>query len=273
MLHLKHHIDEAVTDIKSQWIATPRVGIVLGSGLGGLAEQVEQVVTIDYSSIPHFPHSTALGHQGCLVCGQLDGVPSIVMQGRSHLYEGYTAAQVALPVRVMAALGIELLIVSNAAGGLNPNYQPGDVMIIEDHINLMADNPLTGINDERLGPRFPDMSEPYDRQLIDQAVQIARRENLTAHVGVYAAQLGPIYETRAEYRFLRGIGVDAAGMSTVPEVIVAAHGRLRVLAMSAIANVCIPDRLGKTSGQNVVKAASAAEPKMRSIVRGVLEQL
>jgi purine-nucleoside phosphorylase len=270
MLELRRKIDEAAGYISQKWSRKPRVGIILGTGLGGFAREVEAEAVIPYGEIPHFPRSTAVGHKGQLVCGDCCGVPVATMEGRFHCYEGYPLQQVTLPVRVMRKLGIELLIVSNAAGGMNPHYQVGDVMVIEDHINLMGDNPLIGINDDALGPRFPDMSEVYDVALGDRALEIARRENFSAHRGVYVALKGPNYETRAEYRFLRIIGADVVGMSTVPEVIVAAHMGMRVFAISAVTNVCLPDALGKADGETVVAAGRQAEPKMRAIVKGIL---
>ncbi len=263
-------IEESASFVRSRWPIKPCAGIILGSGLGGLADQIVESTVFEYSDVPHFLESTAVGHQGRLVCGSLSGVPVVAMQGRFHSYEGHPADEITLPVRVMKAMGIELLIVSNAAGGLNPNYQSGDIMIIEDHLNLMGVNPLIGINDDRLGPQFPDMSAPYDRALIDYSRSIARRENFVAHVGVYAALRGPNYETRAEYRFLRRIGADVAGMSTVPEVIVAAHAGLRVLALSTVANMCRPDALESTSGEEVVAIVESAASKLQSIVLGVL---
>jgi purine-nucleoside phosphorylase len=225
-----------------------------------------------YEDIPHFMRSTATGHRGQLVCGRIGDVPVITMEGRFHLYEGYSLEQITLPVRVMEALGIELLIISNASGGLHAHYSPGDVLVIEDHVNLMGANPLVGIHDERLGPRFPDLCRPYDRALIGKALQIARREDFVAHRGVYAAVSGPNYETRAEYRFLRRIGADVIGMSTVPEVIVAAQMGLRVLALSVITNVCLPDAVATTDGEAVVVAARGAEDKMRKLVLGILAE-
>lgn len=270
MLDLRQKIDEAAAFIQSKWSRTPQVGIILGTGLGGFAREVQAEATIRYTDIPHFPRSTAIGHKGQLVCGLCNGVPVATMEGRFHSYEGYHLQQVTLPVRVMHKLGIELLIVSNAAGGMNPHFKVGDVMVIEDHINLMGDNPLIGYNDESLGPRFPDMSEAYDRKLIDRALEIARLENFVAHRGVYVGLKGPNYETRAEYRFLRIIGGDVVGMSTVPEVIVASHEKLKVLAISAVTNVCLPDSLEKAEAEDVIAAGKQAEPKMRKIVHGIL---
>ncbi|MEX0642129.1 MAG: purine-nucleoside phosphorylase [Pirellulales bacterium] len=266
-------MDEAATVIRSRWDGAPAAGIILGTGLATFTDQIEQEAVIGYEDIPHFPRATALGHNGRLVCGTVDGTPVITMDGRFHLYEGYSLPQITLPVRVMKALGIELLIVSNASGGLNPQLAIGDIVVLEDHINLLGANPLVGINDDRLGPRFPDMSRPYDRALGERALEIARRENLVAVAGVYVALCGPCYETRAEYRFLRMIGGDVVGMSTVPEVIVAAHAGLSVLGLSVVTNVCRPDALTPTDGQSVARAAGAAEPKMRKIVRGILADL
>jgi len=273
MLQLATRIRSAADLIRSRWNTPPQAGIILGTGLGNFAKEMEAEVVIPYGEIPQFPRSTALSHRGQLVCGRVTGVPVITMEGRFHLYEGYSAAQITLSVRVMKALGIETLIISNASGGLNPQYASGDIMVLDDHLHLMFDNPLFGVNDDQLGPRFPDMSQPYDPQLIEQALQIARQHDFVAHRGVYAALSGPNYETRAEYRFLRQIGADVVGMSTVPEVIVAAHANLRVLALSAVTNICQPDVLTPTDGEAVVAAAQAAEPKMRIIVRGILKQL
>jgi purine-nucleoside phosphorylase len=248
------------------------VGIILGTGLGGFAKQVDAEAVIGYETIPHFPRATALGHRGQFVCGTIGGLGVVTMEGRFHLYEGYTAAQITLPVRVMKALGIELLIISNASGGMNPKFRTGDVLIIDDHINLMGANPLVGPNNDALGPRFPDLSRPYDPELIERALAIAVRENIVAHRGVYVAVSGPNYETRAEYRFLRMIGGDVVGMSTVPEVIVAAHCGLRVLAISTITNVAQPDDPQATDGHAVIDVAARAEEKVRKIVLGILQQ-
>jgi purine-nucleoside phosphorylase len=272
MLHQAQKIADAVNFIRSKYDCAPRAGIILGTGLGNLASCIEEPTNIPYEQIPHFPRSTAIGHRGQLVCGNLAGLPVVTMEGRFHVYEGYPQWQITLPVRVMKSLGIDLLVVSNASGGMNPLYRSGDVMVIDDHINLMNGNPLIGINDDNLGPRFPDMSGPYDRDLIDRALEIARKENFVAHRGVYVALTGPNYETRAEYRFLRKIGGDVVGMSTVPEVIVAVHSGLRVLAISTVTNVCKPDTLEATSGEEIVAAAAAAEYKVRTIVLGILAQ-
>jgi purine-nucleoside phosphorylase len=263
-------IEEAASHIRDCWNCAPRVGIILGSGLGGFAEQIEVEATIPYGGIPHFPRSTAVGHRGQLLCGTLSGATVIAMEGRCHAYEGYTPAQITLPVRVMHALGIELLIVSNASGGMNPQYQRGDIVVIDDHINLMFNSPLVGPHHDAWGARFPDMSCPYDRALGDRALAIARRENFAAHRGVYVGVKGPNLETRAEYRLYRRIGGDVIGMSTVPEVIVAAQLGLRVLGLATVTNVCLPDALGRASGHEIIDAAAAAEPKLRRIVTGIV---
>ncbi|MFO0867593.1 MAG: purine-nucleoside phosphorylase [Pirellulales bacterium] len=272
MLELHSQIAAAAATIRQRWSGQPHAGIILGTGLGGLVEQIEEEASFDYSEIPHFPRSTATSHRGRLVCGQLHGLPVIAMEGRFHFYEGYTLQQVTLPVRVMRALGAQLLVVSNACGGLNPYFRAGDIMVIEDHINLLGDNPLIGINDDRLGPRFPDMSEPYDRVLIDRALAVARRENIVAHQGVFVAVAGPNLETRAEYRFLRLIGADAVGMSTVPEVLVAIHGGMRVVGFSIVTDMCLPDALEAANVEQIIAVANAAEPRLRTLVSGVLAE-
>jgi purine-nucleoside phosphorylase len=263
-------IGESRDYIRGCWAGRPLVGIILGSGLGSLGDAIQCDVAIEYGEIPHFLRSTAVGHCGRLLCGRLADVPVIAMQGRFHCYEGCSAERATFPVRVMKALGARLLVVSNAAGGLNPSYAVGDVMVIDDHINLQNRNPLMGVNDERLGPRFPDMSNPYDPRLSELALSIARRENFVCHRGVYVAMLGPAYETRAEVRMLRSLGADAVGMSTVPEVIVAAHAGMRVLGLSTITNVCSPDNAQPTSGDEVVATAHAASEKLQAIVTGVI---
>src|SRR6476659_5905156 len=271
MQHLRAQIDESATYIRGRWNERPRCGIILGSGLGSVGEAIELDTAIDYGDVPNFLKSTAVGHRGRLLCGKLAGVPVVAMQGRFHCYEGYSAERATFPVRVMQALGIELLIVSNAAGGLNPNFACGDVMVIDDHINLLNRNPLVGVNDDQLGPRFPDMGAPYDRRLGDHALAIARREDFVCHRGVYVAMLGPTYETRAEIRMLRYIGGDAAGMSTVPEAIVAIHAGVRVLGLSTITNICSPDKQVTTSGHEVVATAETARGKLQAIVSGVID--
>lgn len=270
MLQLAAQINEAAQAIRQQWQRKPQAGIILGTGIGPLTDEIETEAAIDYDAIPHFPRATATGHRGRLVCGTLHGTAVMAMEGRFHGYEGYSMQQITLPVRVMKALGAELLIVTNACGGMNPHFATGDIMLIDDHINLMGANPLVGINDDALGPRFPDMSRPYDAELIDEALEIARREDFAAHKGVFVAVLGPNLETRAEYRFLRSIGADAVGMSTVPEVIAAVHCNLRVLGCSIITDMCLPDALHAVDVADIIATANAAEPKVRKIILGVL---
>lgn len=270
---LSKQVDEAVAAIRSAiGEAAPATGVILGSGLGDLANRIDDAVALPYEGLPHFPSSTAAGHAGRLMIGTLRGTQQTVlaMQGRFHLYEGWDAQQAALPVWVMRRLGIETLVVSNAAGGINPTYAVGDVMLIEDHINFMFRNPLLGVNDESLGPRFPDMSAPYDPALMELAEATARREGFVLPRGVYVGMLGPTYETRAEYRMCRRLGGDAAGMSTVPEVIAARHAGMRVLGLSTITNACSPDQLGETTHEEVVEAAASAGEKLRVIVEAVV---
>ena len=271
MLHLYDQIQEAVTKIHSVWDKTPHAGIILGTGLGNFAEKITIEATLDYGDIPHFPVSTATSHRGRFVFGTLRGLPVMVMEGRFHAYEGYPLSQITLPVRVMKALGAELLVVSQAVGGMNPYYKPGDVMLIDDHINLLGANPLTGVNDDRLGPRFPDMSQPYDFELLAEGQAIARRGDFVVHRGVSVAVLGPCLETRAEYRFLRNIGADVVGMSTVPEVITAVHCGLRVFGMAVVTDMCLPDALEPAVVEEIIRIANSAEPKLRALVEGILD--
>jgi purine-nucleoside phosphorylase len=264
-------IDEATAYVRSKWTERPRVGIVLGSGLGAVGDAIEVAAAIDYADVPHFLTSTAVGHRGRLLCGWLSGVPVVAMQGRFHAYEGYAAERITFPIRVMKALGAKTLIVSNAAGGLNPRFAVGDIMVIDDHINFMNRNPLIGLNDDGLGPRFPDMSGPYDRRLGDRALAIAREHNFACHRGTYIGVLGPNYETRAEIRMLRSWG-DAVGMSTVPELIAATHAKLRVLGLSTITNVCSPDVRHEATGEAVVAAANSASDRLLAIVKGIVAE-
>lgn len=273
MLKLAAKIGEAAAVVNQHWSETPRVAIVLGSGLGGLAEEIDTHATIDYADIPNFPKTSAIGHKGRLVCGTLEGVPVIGFQGRFHLYEGHSAQDASLPLRLAHALGAELLIVTNAAGGVNPAFAVGDVMLIEDQINLMFANPLVGINDDNLGPRFPDMSGPYDAELMEVAASTARGGDFVLNRGVYLAMLGPTYETRAEYRMARHLGADAVGMSTVPEVVAARHADMRVLGLTTITNVGSPDAPSETSGHEVIDVAQTAAPKLTAIIRGVMNSL
>jgi purine-nucleoside phosphorylase len=272
MRHLHDQINEAAGYIRDRSNRQPAVGIILGSGLGSIADEIEAKAAINYVDVPYFLQSTAVGHRGRLLCGRLAGVQVIAMQGRFHCYEGYSAERATFPVRVMNALGINLLIVSNAAGGLNPTFACGDIMVIDDHINFLNRNPLIGVNDDRLGPRFPDMSAPYDPWIASRALAVARREDIACHRGTYVAMLGPTYETRAEIRMLRYIGGDAVGMSTVPEAIVAAHASVRVLGLSAITNVCSPDKRHATTAEAVIATAEAARDKLRAIVVGIVPE-
>jgi purine-nucleoside phosphorylase len=270
MQGLYEKIEAATAFIHKAWNGTPHAGIILGTGLGSLVTHIQEEASIEYGEIPHFPRSTAISHRGRLVCGRLAGLPVVAMEGRFHMYEGYPLDQITLPVRVMKALGAKLLVVSNACGGMNPYYRAGDIMLIDDHINLLGANPLIGINDDRLGPRFPDMCEPYDHALIERALEVARRENIVAHRGVFVAVAGPNLETRAEYRFLRLMGADVVGMSTVPEVIVAVHCGLKTIGFSIVTDMCLPDALEPADVAKIIATASAAEPKLTKLVLGVL---
>ncbi|OAI55349.1 purine-nucleoside phosphorylase [Planctomyces sp. SCGC AG-212-M04] len=271
MLHLYDQIAESTAAIRKAWGKKPHAGIILGTGLGGLVDRMQIEASLDYDTIPHFLKSSVASHAGRLVCGTLEGLPVVVMQGRFHMYEGYPLSAITLPVRVFKALGAELLVVSNAVGGLNPFYSTGDIMVIDDHINLMGANPLIGINDDRLGPRFPDMCAPYDRRLGDVALEIARQANFACHKGVYVAVAGPNLETRAEYRFLRNIGADAVGMSTVPEVLTAVHAGLRTIGLSIITDLCLPDCLRPVNVEEIIAVANAAEPRLTTLVTGLLK--
>lgn len=247
--------------------------MILGTGLGGLAEQITSKTVIPYAEIPHFPASTSPSHTGQLVCGELRGVPIVAMEGRFHFYEGYSMQQVTFPVRVMKALGADTLIVTNAAGGMNPHFELSDVVVIDDQINLMGDNPLRGFNDDKLGPRFPDMCEPYSRELSAIALQAALELGITAHKGVFVAVSGPNLETRAEYRMLRGMGADVVGMSTVPEVIVAVHAGLRVLGFSIVTDICLPDALEPVDIQKILAVAAKGGEKLSRLIPNVFERL
>ena len=270
MLDLFDKITATAGFIRSRWQKTPHAGIILGTGLGGLVKEIEIEATFEYEEIPHFLKSTAVSHRGRLVCGTLEGLPVMAMEGRFHMYEGYPLKEVTLPVRVFKALGAKLMVVSNAVGGMNPHFRNGDLMVIDDHINFMGDNPLIGINDDRLGPRFPDLSRPYDPVLGDVALEIARQENFVCHKGVLVAVSGPNLETRAEYRFLRQLGADVVGMSTVPEVLVAVHAGLRSVGLSVITDMGLPDALKPAVVEEIIAIANAAEPKLIALVRGML---
>ena len=270
---LVREIDAAVQAIRARSTLQPRIGIILGTGLGGLAERIQVETSIPYEEIPGCPLSTVESHTGRMLLGTLAGKPVVAMQGRFHRYEGYTLQQATFPVRVMRALGADTLIVSNACGGMNPFWGPGDLVLITDHINLLGDNPLIGPNVDALGPRFPDMSAPYDPALQALAVDVALERKITLRRGVYVAVAGPNLETRAEYRMLRTMGADVVGMSTVPEVIVAIHGGMRVMGISIITDQCLPDALEPADITRIIATATAAEPGLTALVEGVVERL
>ena len=272
-MELSARIEDARKAIQSRWKTSPRAGIILGTGLGGFAQQIQDRVTIPYGEVPHFPESTVESHAGQLVCGILSGVPVVAMEGRFHFYEGYSMQEVTFPVRVMKALGASMLFVTNAAGGMNPQYDLADLMLIEDHINLMGDNPLRGRNDDSLGPRFPDMCYPYDRDLISLAKSTALELGIPLQKGVFVAVAGPNLETRAEYRFLRMIGADCVGMSTVPEVIVAAHAGLRVLGLSIVTDLCLPDALEPVEIKKILEVAAKGGERLAKLLPKILEKL
>jgi purine-nucleoside phosphorylase len=269
-------IDQAAEAIRKRTSHQPRVGLILGSGLNSLADSVQKADTIPYAELPNWPVSTVEGHVGQLVIGDLEGQPVFVMQGRIHFYEGYSMSQVTLPVRVMLRLGLEMMFVTNAAGGVNPNFVPGDVMLITDHLNLIGmtgANPLMGPNIEELGPRFPDMSQAYDHTLMETARRVAAQAKIPMREGVYCALSGPSFEGPADLRFLRIAGADAVGMSTVPEVIVARHGGIRVLGFSGISNKANLDGSTATTHEEVIAAGKVITPKIEKIIRGVLRAL
>jgi purine-nucleoside phosphorylase len=269
---MKEKIKDAVQYIQSHYKETPEIGIVLGTGLGGLVNEIKVDKEIAYNFIPHFPVSTVESHFGKLIFGTIGDKRVVAMQGRFHFYEGYSMTQITFPIYVLRKLGIETLYISNAAGGMNLSYQKGDLMIIEDHINLQPDNPLIGPNLEEFGPRFPDMSRPYDKDLIERAIRIAEEENITAHTGVYVSVTGPNLETRAEYRFLRMIGADVVGMSTVPEVIVANHMGLRTFAISVVTDMCDPNHLEPANVADIIDTAMKAEPKLTRILSRLIKE-
>jgi purine-nucleoside phosphorylase len=266
-------IETAASAVRARFARRPDVALVLGTGLGGLAREIAVDVSIPYGDIAGFPLSTVESHAGHLVCGTLAGKTVIAMQGRFHRYEGYSLQQVTFPVRVLRALGARTLVVSNACGGMNPAWAAGDLMLITDHINLLGDSPLVGANDATLGPRFPDMSAPYDVGLGDLGRETARRLGIVLREGVYVAVVGPNLETRAEYRMLRTLGADVVGMSTVPEVIVAVHSGMRVLGLSIVTDMCLPDALEPASLEEILAVAATAEPRLTALVRGVMERL
>jgi purine-nucleoside phosphorylase len=272
-LHTLERVEEAAALVRERFGDAPDVALILGTGLGRLGAEIATRTAVEYADIPYFPLSTVESHAGRLLCGQLAGRTVVAMQGRFHRYEGYSLAQITFPVRVLRALGARTLVVTNACGGLHPLWQPGDLMLIADHINLLGDNPLVGPNDDRLGPRFPDMSEPYDGPLRELTRAVALERRIALREGVYVAVAGPNLETRAEYRFLRAAGADAVGMSTVPEVIVAVHGGMRVLGLSIVTDRCLPDALEPATVEQIIAVANRAEPQLTQLVHGVLERL
>ncbi len=270
---LHQQLDEAVDYIKKRISFSPKIGIILGTGLGSLVDGIDMVGTVDYDKIPHFPVSTVESHAGRLLFGNLQGKPVVCMQGRFHFYEGYSFQQIAFPIRVMKRLGIESLIVSNAAGGMNPNFKPGDIMLIKDHINFFPGNPLIGPNDDAMGDRFPDMYDVYYCGFLQIAKEVALKQGLPLQVGVYVGLTGPCLETAAEYRMFRGFGADAVGMSTVPEVIAAHHQKIKILAFSIVTDMGLADNMHPCSLDDVIGAASKTEPKLRKLIAGCVERM
>lgn len=273
MSNLMSMINETLEVIRKKTTDSYEVGIILGTGLGGLVSEIEIEHEIEYDDLPHFPVSTVESHRGRLIFGKVNGKNVVAMQGRFHFYEGYSMQQITYPVRVMKFLGVKTLLVSNACGGMNPIYKRGDVMIMIDHINLLGDNPLIGPNENELGPRFPDMSEPYDLELIELAEKAALENQIKVQKGVYVAVAGPNLETKAEYRFLRIIGADVVGMSTVPENIVANHMGIKVLGISIITDECFPESLKPVDVNEIIATANEAEPKMTLIMKEVIKKL
>ena len=266
-------IREAARAVRVPEGGAPRAGIILGTGLGGLADAMRVDVSVPYEELPHFPVSTVETHRGRLLLGRLSGVPVVAMQGRFHRYEGYRLHEIVLPVRVMRLLGADTLIASAACGGMNPLWAPGDLVLLYDHINLLGDSPLTGPNLDELGPRFPDMSAPYDPGLREIAAAVAIEERIRLREGVYAAVTGPQLETRAEYRMLRRMGADVVGMSTVPEVIAARHMGMRVLAVAVVTDLCLPDALEAVDVREIIATAEASGPDLTRLVAGVIARL
>jgi purine-nucleoside phosphorylase len=271
--NLKEKTEEAVDTIRKHSEIKPEAGIILGTGLGALAHEIENAVTIPYEEIPHFPVSTVEFHKGKLILGKLSGKDVVAMQGRFHYYEGYSMLEITFPVRVMKYLGIKTLVISNACGSLNPNFRAKDIMIIDDHINLLGGNPLIGVNDESMGPRFVDMSEPYSQRLSGICERSALELGIQIRKGVYAAMSGPSLETRAEYRLLRTVGADVVGMSTVPETIVARQMGIEVLGLSIITDECYPDALKPVKIEEILANAAEAEPNLTKLVKHVLAKV
>ena len=262
-----------MTAIRRTWTGTPRVGIVLGTGLGGFVERMQIEATFERADLPHFPPATAMSHRGRLVCGRVGSLPIVVMEGRFHVYEGHPLGLITLPVRLMRMLGIELLILTNASGGLNPNFRTGEIVMLTDHMNFMGANPLIGPNDDRFGPRFPDITETYSRRHREMAAKVAGQVAVPLQHGVYAAVTGPNYETKAEIRFFRMAGADVIGMSTVPEALVAAHAGLPVLAFSVVTNECLAPVTAPVRGEDVVAVANAAAERLQALLLGVLSEI
>jgi len=273
MTKLISNINETLEVIRKFTTEKYSIGIILGTGLGGLVKEIEVKHQINYEDLPHFPISTVESHHGKLIFGKINGKNVVAMQGRFHYYEGYSMQQITYPVRVMKFLGVETLLVSNACGGMNPDYRRGDVMIMIDHINMLGDNPLIGKNEDELGPRFPDMSEPYNYELIELAEKIALESKIKVQKGVYVAVPGPNLETRAEYRFLRATGADVVGMSTIPENIVANHMGMKVLGISIVTDECFPDSLKPVNVEEIIATAMQAEPKMTLIMKELIKRL
>jgi purine-nucleoside phosphorylase len=272
MTALRENIEAAAAHLRGLTEFRPEFGIILGTGLGGFAEEIEVKFAVPFDEVPGFARSTATSHAGNLVFGRLGGRPVMAMQGRVHYYEGYSMQQITLPVRVMRAMGCHSLVMSSAVGGMNPHWMPGEIVVVTDHINLMGDNPLIGPNDDELGPRFPDMSEPYDRGYVERLVAIARQTGAPVHKGVFVAVAGPNLETAAEYRMLRNMGADVVGMSLVPENLVAIHGGMKVLALSVITDRCLPDALAPANVEEIIAVANATEPTLRRLVVQFLEE-
>ena len=268
------HIQEAVAFLRTQTTFQPKIGFILGTGLSGLADEIDTDKAIPYGEIPHFPVSTVQSHRGKLIFGELAGVPVVAMAGRFHYYEGYSMRQITFPVRVMQALGIDRIVISNAAGSVNQAFESGDIVFIRDHINFMADNPLRGHNDERLGPRFPDMLHTYDRELNARAMDIAREKGIRAHEGIYLGLQGPNLETPAEYQFFNRIGADVVGMSTVPEVLVAKHMELPIFVVSVVSNKCYPlEDIRETTVEDVIRMVEATSPKLQEVIKVLVQEM
>ncbi|MCQ2227718.1 MAG: purine-nucleoside phosphorylase [Bacteroidales bacterium] len=273
MSELIAQINEAAAYLKSQFSEQPKVGIILGTGLGGLVGEIDIEKSIDYKDIPHFPVSTVEGHSGRMIIGRIGGVPVLAMQGRFHFYEGYKMEQVTFPARVMKVAGINTLFVSNASGGLNPTFKVGTIMVITDHINMFGTNPLIGKNLDEFGPRFPDMSEVYSKRLIKRAFEIGQKNGIELASGVYVGTTGPTFETPSEYKMFRILGGDAVGMSTVPEVIVAHHAGMEIFGISIITDSGVPGEIVEVSHEEVQKVAGAAEPLMTKVIKELVESL